>query len=123
MHVHQFVDDEARRHSSRALGHSNMGTVMKLRVHKTHPGLWFVLSVCAFVAIGFLIKIDVKGEDERILWLLPATVADAVRNGFGAFIFVWLGPWIIVSTLIGWILQSIVILVIDRKYEKSKPLA
>ena len=86
---------------------------MKLRAHKTHRGLWCVLSLAAFVSIGLLVHFNAKGAEESLLRLMAEALVGAVRQGFDAFIFIWIGAWALVSVVIGWFLQSIVVLVLD----------
>jgi hypothetical protein len=100
---------------------------MKLRVHKTRRALWVVLSILVFVAVGFLVRGDVKGEHPSLFLLMAWGVASVFSGSEGLdavpAVALWLGTWMLVSAVIGWFLQGVAVLFIDWRREKSNPVA
>jgi hypothetical protein len=99
---------------------------MTTRTYKTRPWLWFALSLVAFIAIGCVHWIDMKGGNA----LFGASVLGSLREvlfgeGPPAWLSVlvpWLIGWIIVAAAVGWCLQSTLVLLFSR-HEKAKPPA
>ncbi len=86
-----------------------------------------VLSILVFVAIGFLVRGDVKGEHPSLFLLMAwgVTRVFSANGGLEALpaVAIWLGTWLLASAVIGWFLQGVAVILIDWKHEKSKPVA
>ena len=97
-----------------------------MRTYKTTRWLWFLMSVSAFVAIGFVPWIDMKGGNSlfglSVLLPLLDVVTGRAPLGWIQILVPWFIGWIIVASALGWCLQSILTILFSR-HEKSKPLA
>ena len=85
------------------------------------------MSVSAFVAIGLLEQFHVKGYNESLLRLLADEIVPLLsgRESLQSALF-WarsLGTLMLVAAVIGWFLQSVVVIILDWRREKRKPLA
>jgi hypothetical protein len=100
---------------------------MSLRIYRTNRWAWCAFSVGVFLALGLAIRFDIKGETFSLARLLLANASDlwSGRGDAAAAVFITLGLaiWIIIAAGVGWILQSVAVIFISRKREKSKPSA
>ena len=97
---------------------------MKMRNYQTRRGLWCVASAAVFIAIGLLVRFDVKGVNESLMRLIAEDIGFLFsgREGLGAvpFLALWLGTWIMVAALVGWLLQSVVVITLYPRNENSE---
>jgi hypothetical protein len=78
------------------------------------------MSAITFITVGLLVQFDVKGVNESLLHGMAEIL---LREGiFNTFVLVWLGSWSLVAVITGWFLQSLVVVAIDWRREKSKPM-
>ncbi len=75
------------------------------------------MSLTTFVAIGVLVQFDIKGSKECLLRLMPEGL---VRDGPNLFNLIWLSTWALVAALVGWALQSAIVMALSFKDEKRK---
>src|SRR5262245_37321213 len=69
----------------------NWRTAKKLRVYTTHRALWVALSILVFVAIGFLVRGDVKGDHPSLFRLMAWGIKDVFPEARG-FMLYWQWP-------------------------------
>ena len=99
---------------------------MPMRTYKTNRWLWCLASVFVFVGIGLVVQFDNKGVNAPLgllvlgwVWAL-LTGAEPLR--FLPMIAGWVALWFVVALVVGWLLQSLVVIAAS-KYEKKKPMA
>jgi hypothetical protein len=99
---------------------------MPVRTYKAKRWLWCVASVVVFVRIGLLVQFDNKGVNAPLgllvlgwVWAL-LTGAEPLR--FLPMVAGWVALWFAVALVLGWLLQSLVVIAAS-KYEKKKPMA
>jgi hypothetical protein len=100
--------------------------VMPMRTYKANRWLWCLASVVVFVGIGLLVQFDNKGVNAPLgllvlgwVWAL-LTGAEPLR--FLPMVAGWVALWFAVALVLGWLLQSLVVIAAS-KYEKKKPMA
>ena len=101
---------------------------MTLKTYKTNRWLWCVTSLVALAAIGVAVQFRVvKVGDVSLARRLFEIASDlfAGREEVASIFAVVLvsAIWSLVAVVIGWFVQSIVVIVISRMREKSKPSA
>ena len=83
------------------------------------------MSIVMFFAIGFLVKIDNKGVDESMLSLFVGWISVLVAGqedlGVLPSLAFSLATWVVVAATVGWFLQSVVVILLSRRYEKPNP--
>lgn len=95
-----------------------------MSTYKTNRSIWLVASAVVFTAIGFLVRFDAKGVDAP----LGLLVLDWIRGfleGSEALSSLpmagfWIGLWLVVALLVGWLFQSLVVIASSR-HERKRP--
>ena len=97
-----------------------------MRTYKANGWLWCLASVVVFAGIGLLVQFDNKGVNAPLgllvlgwVWAL-LTGAEPLR--FLPMVAGWVALWIAVALVLGWLLQSLVVIA-ALKYDKKKPRA
>jgi len=96
---------------------------MTLRTYKTRRWIWFAMSLVAFIAIGGVRWIDMKGGNALFGVSVLGSLIEAL-SGHAPLVWIrllvpWLIGWIILAGVLGWCLQSIVVILWSRQ-ERSK---
>ena len=95
-----------------------------MRLYKTRPLLWGAASLIAFVVIGLAVRWNNKGEIVSMAGSMVHYFADLLRGRDQLYAepFVYLASWIVSAIAIGWLLQSLAVMLLLR-HEKSRPSA
>lgn len=101
---------------------------MTLRTYTTNRWLWCALSLVAFVVVGLAVQFRVvKVGDVSLASRLFQVASDllAGREEFASIraVGLVLAIWIVVAVMLGWFLQSIVVIAVSWIRERSKPSA
>jgi ABC-type glucose/galactose transport system permease subunit len=95
-----------------------------MRSYKTRPVLWIVASLATFIVIGLAVRWNNKGEGVSMAGSMIRYFADLLRGRDEIFAepFVYLTFWSISAIAVGWLLQSLVVILWSR-YGKSQSSA
>jgi hypothetical protein len=97
---------------------------MKLRKYNTNPWLWCGASLAVFLAIAATVRMPIKGENVLVARLVLERLHDLVSGdeGLAALVVaaIYLAVSGAISAVVGWFLQSIVVMAISSRYEKSR---
>jgi hypothetical protein len=99
---------------------------MILRKYKTNWRVRVVVSAAVFTAIGAAMRVPIKGQNVLIAPRLVEITSDffSGQEELRSFIFVMLYVtiWVLVSGIVGWLIQSLLVIWVLPKSEKSKSL-
>jgi hypothetical protein len=87
-----------------------------VRAYKSRPWLWLVTSVAVFVLIGLAVRFDMKGQSVFMMAAVLAYFWELVTGHEELFAapFIYLAVWAAAAAAIGWLLHSLVIMLLSR---------
>ncbi len=96
---------------------------MTMPRYKTRPWLWCAISLIAFIAIGCIHWVDMKGGNAllgaSVLGSLLEVISGDAPLGWLSVLVPELVAWLIVAAGVGWCLQSVVVLLFWRHEKQS----
>ncbi len=98
---------------------------MTLRRYQTNRWVWGAASLAVFIAIGAGLRVPIKGVNVLVARRLVEIVKDLLsgqeefRSVLGVLFYV--AVWLLVAAVLGWFLQSLVVIIVSRSHEKTKP--
>ena len=97
---------------------------MSLRRYKTNRWIWGATSLAVFSAIGATVRVPIKGVNVLVLRRLAEILKDLVsgQEEFRALlaVFLYVAVWLLVAAIVGWFLQSLVVIIVSRNHEETK---
>jgi len=91
---------------------------MRSTRYRTRRGLWCIASTLVFIAIGLVVRFSIKGENQPLMRLMAEDVRLLLSGREEVsevpVLLSWWGTWAAVAILVGWLIQSLMVIIFHR---------